>query len=186
MEGFLFKTFQTSEIKKEPRRRDTDADAGTGADADTLTRQKNMGTAVAYLNKPFCSLSAQSSTPSVATAAASSCAGSRVPTSQSDTESVASPTAALKQDLEGVEAQLRGLADRRARVEAEPLRFTCEETFLRRQQRRLLHGIIVTGHGEDAHTVECSAEVAPTGLHVSRSRNLVSGWIDKLIRVVTR
>ena len=79
-------------------------------------------------NKPFCSLSAQSSTPSVAMAAASSCAGSRVPTSQSDTESVASPTAALKRDLEGVEAQLRGLADRWERVEAELLRITREES----------------------------------------------------------
>ena len=56
-----------------------------------------------------------------------------MPTSQSDTESVASPTAALKRDLEGVEAQLRGLADRWARVEAGMLRITCEETFLRRQ-----------------------------------------------------
>ena len=44
----------------------------------------------------------------------------RVPTSQSDAESVASPTAALKRDLEGVEAQL--LADRRTRVEAGLLR----------------------------------------------------------------
>ena len=105
-------------------------------------------------------------------AAASSCAGSWVPTSQSDTESVASPTAALKLDLEGVEAQLRGLADRRARIEAELLPITCKETFLRRQQRRLLHGIFAATHGEDAHAVECSPEVevasglAPTGLHV--------------------
>ena len=141
---------------------------------------------VAHLNKPFCSLSAQSSTPSVATAAASSCAGSRVMTSQSDTELVASPTAALKWDLEGVEAQLRGLADSRARVEAELLRITCEETFLRRQQRRPLHGIFAAKNGEDANAAECSPEVevtsglAPTGLHVSGSHNLFSGWIDKL------
>ena len=84
----------------------------------------------------------------------------------------------------GVEAQLRGLADRQARVEAELLRIPCEETFLRRQQRRLLHGIIAAKHGVDA--VECSSEVevasgpAPTGFHVSRSHYLVSGWIDKL------
>ena len=80
-------------------------------------------------------------------------------TSQSDTESVAPPTAALKQDLEGVEAQLRGLADRRARVEAGLQRIACEETFLRRQQRRLLHGIFAAAHGEDAHAVECGPEV---------------------------
>ena len=85
-----------------------------------------------------------------------------------------------------MEAQLRGLADRRARVEAELLRITCEETFLRRQQRRPLHGIFAALHGEDADAVECSPEVevasgpAPTGLHVSRSHHLVSGWIDKL------
>ena len=84
---------------------------------------------MAHLNKPFYSLSAQSSTPSVAMAAASSCSGSRVPISQSDTESVASPTAALKRDLEGVEAQLRGLADRQARVEAGLLRITCEDVL---------------------------------------------------------
>ena len=85
-----------------------------------------------------------------------------------------------------MEAQLRGLADRRARVEAELLRITCEETFLRRQQRCLLHGTFAAEHGEDADAVECSREVevasglAPTGLHVSRSHYLVSGWIDKL------
>ena len=94
-----------------------------------------------------------------------------------------------------MEAQLRGLADRRARVEAELLRITCEETFLRRQRRRLLHGIFAAKHGEDADAVGCINEVevasgpAPTGLHVSRSRYLVSGWIDKLncffIMVVT-
>ena len=119
-------------------------------------------------------------------AAASSSVSSRVPTSQSDTESVAPPTAVLKPDLAGVEAQLRGLADRRARVEAELLRITCEETFLRRQQRCLLHGTFAAEHGEDADAVECSREVevasglAPTGLHVSRSHYLVSSWIDKL------
>ena len=110
-----------------------------------------------YLDKPSCSLSAQSPTPYVAMAAASSCEGSRVPISQSDTESVASPTAALKRDLEGVEAQLRCLADRQARVEAELLRITCEETFLRRQQRRLLHGIFAAKHGEDADAASSAA-----------------------------
>ena len=92
-------------------------------------------------------------------AAAFSCAGSWVPTSQSDTGSVASPTTALRRELEGVEAQLRGLADRLARVEAELLRTTCEETFLRRQQRRLLHGIFAAKHSEDADAVECGPEV---------------------------
>ena len=79
----------------------------------------------------------------------------------------------------GVEAQLRGLADRRARVEAELLRITCEETFLRRQQRRPLHGIFSAKQGDDVDAVKCSGP-APTGLHVSRSHYLVSGWIDKL------
>ena len=62
--------------------------------------------------------------------------------SQSDSESIASPTAALKKDLEVVEAQLRVLAERHARVEAELLHVTCEETYLRKQQRRFLHGIL--------------------------------------------
>ena len=162
-------------MKKEPRRKDTDADAG--ADVGTLTRQHTWAprSRGESKKKTVCSFSAHSSTPSVAVAAASSCASSGVRTSQSDTESVASPTAALKRDLEGVEAQLRSLADRPARVEAELLRITCEETFLRRQQRRLLHGIFFAKHGEDADTVECRPEVevafgpAPTGLHVSRS-----------------
>ena len=146
-----------------------------------------MGTAVRGVSKQeFLLTLGQSSTLSVAMAAASSCASSWVPTSQSDIKSITSPTAALKRDLEGVEAQLRGLADRWARVEAELLRITCEETFLRKQQRRLLHGIFVAKHGEDADAVDCSLEVevasgaAPTGLHVSRSHYLVSDWIDKL------
>ena len=42
--------------------------------------------------------------------------------SQSDTESIASPTAALKRDLAAVEARV--LAERRARVEAEVPRIT--------------------------------------------------------------
>ena len=58
-----------------------------------------------------------------------------------------------------MEAQLRGLADRWARVEAELLRITCEETFLRKQERRLLHGIFAAKHGEDADAVDCSPEV---------------------------
>ena len=72
---------------------------------------------------------------------------------------MAFPTSVLKRDPEGVEAQLRGLADRQTRVEADLLRTTCEETFLRRQQRRLLHGIFAATHGEDADAVECSIEV---------------------------
>ena len=71
---------------------------------------------------------------------------------------MASPTAVLKRDEDGVEVQLRGLADRWARVEAELLRITWKETFLRRQQRRLLHGIFAAEHGEDADAVECSPE----------------------------
>ena len=108
----------------------------------TLTRQHTWEPRSRGVSKQvFFSLSAQSSTLSLSVATASSCADSPVPTSQSDTESVASPTAVLKRDPDGVEAQLRGLADRRVSVEAELLRITCEETFLRRQQRRLLHGI---------------------------------------------
>ena len=106
-------------------------------------------------------------------AAASSCVGSP------DTESVASPTAALKRDLEGVKPQLPCLVDRRARVEAELLRITCEETFLRMQQRRPLHGIFAAIHGVDADAAESGPEVdvasglLPTGLHVSISHYLV-------------
>ena len=48
----------------------------------------------------------------------------------------------VEADADGVEGQLRGLADRRARVEAELVRATCEETFSRRQQRLPLHGIL--------------------------------------------
>ena len=122
-------------MKKEPRSKDTDADAGTGADADTLTRQQTWAPrSCGVSEQEFLLTLGQSSTLSVAMAAASSCASSRVPTSQSCIKSITSPTAALKRDLEGVEAQLRGLADRWARVEAELLRITCEETFLRRQQ----------------------------------------------------
>ena len=58
-----------------------------------------------------------------------------------------------------MEAQLRGVADQRARVKAELLRITCEETFLRRQQRRLLHGIFAAKNGEDLDEVKCSPEV---------------------------
>ena len=68
--------------------------------------------------------------------------------SQSDTESIVSPTAALKTDLEVVEAQLRVLAERRARVEAELLHVTCGETYLRMQQRRFSYGIFAAKHGE--------------------------------------
>ena len=52
--------------------------------------------------------------PSVAMASASLCGdfiASQPASSQSDTESVASPTVFLKQDLEGVEAHFRVLAD---------------------------------------------------------------------------
>ena len=57
---------------------------------------------------------------------------------------------------------------------------------MRRQQRPLLHGIFAATHGEDLDEVKCSPEVevasgpARTGLHVSRSHYLVSGWIDEL------
>ena len=74
--------------------------------------------------------------------------------SQSDTESVASPATVSQRDLDTVEGQLRVLADRRVRVEAELLHITCEETFLRRQQRRLLHHIFPLKHGEDADAAE--------------------------------
>ena len=84
--------------------------------------------------------------PFLAAAAASS--------SQSDTESAPSQATALRLDLDSVERQLRVLADRRARVEAELLHVTCEETFLRRQQRRLLHNVFALKHGEDADAAE--------------------------------
>ena len=92
-------------------------------------------------------------------------------------------TAVLKRDLEGVEAQLRGLADRRARVEA-LLRITCEETFLRRQQRRLPHGTFAAEHGEDADVVECRTEAevasgpAPTGQIESSAQLFLDFWGD--------
>ena len=63
---------------------------------------------------------------SVAMASDAACTESMVARSQSDTESVASPTAVLERDLIGVETKLRGLAGRRARVEAELVRITCE------------------------------------------------------------
>ena len=78
-------------------------------------------------------------------------------------ESVASPTAVLERDLLGVETKLRGLADRRARVEAELVRITCEETFLRRQQCRLLLGIFAK-HGEDPDAVDFDPEVQVAGV----------------------
>ena len=96
------------------------------------------------------------------------------------------PPRRLSGNWKGVEAQLRGLADRQARVEGELLRIICDETFLRKQHRRLLHGIFAAKQGEGADAVECSLEVevssgpAPTGLHVSRSHYPVSGWIDEL------
>ena len=39
------------------------------------------------------------------------------------------------------------------------LRITCEETILRRQQRRLPHGTFAAEHGEDADAVKCSPEM---------------------------
>ena len=92
------------------------------------------------------------------------CTESMVARSQSDTESVATPTAVLERDLIGVETKLRGLADRRARVEAELVRITCEETFLRRQQRRLLPGIFAAKHGEDPDAVDFDPEVEVAGV----------------------
>ena len=120
-------------------RNPVDADADT--DTDTRTQQetqKPRSRGVSGLALYFHSLHSprHPQLPS-----ASFCSDSRVGSSQLDTEPVASPTALLKRDLEGVEAQLRGLANRRARVEAKLLRVTCEETFLRRQQLRPLHGI---------------------------------------------
>ena len=79
-----------------------------------------------------------------------SCPGSPLASWQSDTESIASPAVALKMDLEAVEAQLRALTERRARVEAELLHFTCEETHLRKQQPRFLHCIFAAKHVENA------------------------------------
>ena len=79
-------------------------------------------------------------------------------TSSTSSEATASQSSAASQatvrNLDSVERQLRVLADRRARVEAELLLVTCEETFLRRQQRRLLHNVFALKHGEDADAVE--------------------------------
>ena len=93
---------------------------------------------------------------------------------------MASPTAVLKRDLDGVEAQLRGLTYRQAKVKAELLRIACDK-----QQRRPLHGIFAAKHGEDADAVDCSPGMevasgpAPAGLYVSKSFFFVSGWIEK-------
>ena len=67
-----------------------------------------------------------------------------------------SPATVFQRELDVVERQLRVLAERRARVEAELLHITCEETFLRRQQRRLLNGIFGAKYGEAANTVDDS------------------------------
>ena len=67
-----------------------------------------------------------------------------------------SPATVFQRELDVVERQLRVLAERRARVEAELLHITCEETFLRRQQRRLLNGIFGAKYGEAANAVDDS------------------------------
>ena len=74
--------------------------------------------------------------------------------SQSEMESMVSQSTVFKRDLHVVERQLRVLADRRVRVEAELLHVTCEETFLRWQQRRPLNGIFAWKHREDATAVD--------------------------------
>ena len=76
--------------------------------------------------------------------------------SQSDTDSMESQATVFQRELDVVERQLRVLAERRARVEAELLHITCEETFLRRQQIRLLNGIFGAKHGEAANAVDDS------------------------------
>ena len=76
--------------------------------------------------------------------------------SQSDTDSMEPPATGFQRELDVVERQLRVLAERRARVEAELLHITCEETFLRRQQRRLLNGIFGAKYGEAAGAVDDS------------------------------
>ena len=126
----LLKLSKLLKLRKSPEEKTLDADAGTGTSADTLTRQQTWAPRSRGVSEQeFLLTLGQSSTLSVAMAAASSCASSQVPTSQSDIKSITSPTAALKRDLEGVEAQLRGLADRWARVEAELLRITCKEVL---------------------------------------------------------
>ena len=100
----------------------------------------------------------------VAMASDAACTESMVARSQSDTKSVASPTAVLERDLIGMETKLRGLADRRARVEAELVRITCEEMFLSRQQRRLLLGVFAAKHGEDPDAVDFNPEVEVAGV----------------------
>ena len=79
---------------------------------------------------------------------------------------MASQSNVLKHDLDSVEAELRVLADPRARVEAELLCITYEETLLRRQQRRLLHGMFAEKHGEGADASDDSvpAEVSAVTL----------------------
>ena len=114
-------------------------------------------------------------------AAASSCAGSRVATSQSDTESVASAT-------RGVEAGpgRRGSTTSWSRGSPGEGRGGAAAHHLRGDVLAQATVSSAAWHLPPLNTVvECSPEVevasgpAPTGLHVSRSHYLVSGWIDK-------
>ena len=105
-------------------------------------------------------LACTSSTSSEAMASQGPSPAAAAASSQSDTESVASPATVFRRDLDTVERQLRVLAGSRVRVEAEVLHINCEETFLRRQQRRLLHNIFGLKHGEDADAHPVSNDVS--------------------------
>ena len=92
------------------------------------------------------------------------CTESMVARSQSDTESVASPTTVLertslewKPNSEVWRTGVRGLKRNWCAS-------TCEETFLRRQQRRLLLGIFAAKHGEEPDAVDFDPEVEVAGV----------------------
>ena len=68
---------------------------------------------------------------------------------------------------------MRVLADRRAGVEAELLHITCEETYLRKQQRRLLHGILAAKHGVETPCLGMLQRFHRDGRPWSRSSPLV-------------
>ena len=150
-----------------------DADAGTGADAGTLTRQQTWAPRSSGVSKQAFLLTLG---PVLDTLCRHGCHVflHRLPGADL---AVGHGVACIAHRSVEAGPGRRGSTTSWSRGspgegEAELLRITCEETFLRRQQRRLLHGIFAATHGEDADAVECVPEVevafgpAPTGLHV--------------------